>query len=292
MISAILTSTQRQAASLRIALIGKDVKTAKITDEVVLRLKTGSVIEEVRAFGREIEVVFDDGVVLRTKMSLRGSWKVFHIADLQRKKLGSAKVLIQVENSIAACFGPSEVETHHDFDPRRHPLLGRNGPDLSDPKTDLDLCVDLMVAYQDADATIAEVLLDQRVMRGIGNVFRCELLWTCELNPWAKVSSLNRDECRELVSIAAEMLQSQHMSHDRTLAVYGRHGKDCGRCTGQVRVTHHGEANRVLYWCADCQIRHAGTSSSRYVTEHDTPPGVHPAEFIYLSELEQARKSG
>lgn len=292
MISAILTSTQRQAASLRIALIGKDVKTATIVDDVVLSLKTGSVIEEVRAFGREIEIVFDDGLVLRTKMSLRGSWRVFHIADWQRKKRGSAKVLIQVENLIAACFDPSEVETHHDFDPRRHPLLGRNGPDLSDPKTDLDLCVDLMVEYQDADATIAEVLLDQRVMRGIGNVFRCELLWTCELHPWAKVSSLNRDECRELVSIAAEMLQSRHLFHDRTLAVYGRHGKECERCTGQVRVTHHGEANRVLYWCADCQIRHAGTSSSRYVTEHDTPPGVHPAEFIYLSELEHARKLG
>ena len=292
MISAILTSTQRQAASLRIALIGKDVKTATIADDVVLSLKTGSVIEEVRAFGREIEIVFDDGLVLRTKMSLRGSWRVFHIADWQRKKRGSAKVLIQVENLIAVCFDPSEVETHHDFDPRRHPLLGRNGPDLSDPKTDLDLCVDLMVEYQDADATIAEVLLDRRVMRGIGNVFRCELLWTCELHPWAKVGSLNRDECRELVSIAAEMLQSRHTSHDRTLAVYGRHGKECERCTGQVRVTHHGEANRVLYWCADCQIRHAGTSSSRYVTEHDTPPGVHPAEFIYLSELEHARKLG
>jgi endonuclease-8 len=219
-ISAILTSTQRQAASLRIALIGKDVKTATIADDVVLSLKTGSVIEEVRAFGREIEIVFDDGLVLRTKMSLRGSWRVFHIADWQRKKRGSAKVLIQVENLIAACFDPSEVETHHDFDPRRHPLLGRNGPDLSDPKTDLDLCVDLMVEYQDADATIAEVLLDQRVMRGIGNVFRCELLWTCELHPWAKVSSLNRDECRELVSIAAEMLQSRHLSHDRTLLPY------------------------------------------------------------------------
>ncbi|MFM2436046.1 MAG: hypothetical protein RL353_36, partial [Actinomycetota bacterium] len=36
---------------------------------------------------------------------------------------------------------------------------------------------------------------------------------------------------------------------------------------------------------------HAGTSSSRYVTEHDTPPGVHPAEHIYLSELTQVRKS-
>ena len=265
---------------------------ATIAEDVALSLKVGSVIEEVRAFGREIEIVFDDGVVLRTKMSLRGSWRVFHIADWQRKKRGSVKIAIQVENLIAACIDPSEVETHHDFDPRRHPLLGRNGPDLSDPKTDLDLCVDLMIDYQDADATIAEVLLDQRVMRGIGNVFRCELLWTCELHPWAKVSSLTRDECRELVSIAAEMLQSRHASYDRTLAVYGRHGKECERCTGQVRVTHHGEANRVLYWCADCQNRHAGTSSSRYVTEHDTPPGVHPAEFIYLSELERARKSG
>jgi len=292
MISAILTSTQRQAASLRIALIGKEVKAATIVDDVVLSLKIGSVIEEVRAFGREIEIVFDDGVVLRSKMSLRGSWRVFHIADWHRKKRGAAKVLIQIENRIAACFDPSEVETHHDFDPRRHPLLGRNGPDLSDPKTDLDLCVDLMVEYQDADATIAEVLLDQRVMRGIGNVFRCELLWTCELHPWAKISSLSRDECRELVLIAAEMLQSRHTSNERTLAVYGRHGKECERCMGQVRVTHHGEANRVLYWCADCQNRHAGTSSSRYVAEHDTPPGMHPAEFIYLSELENARKSG
>ena len=129
-------------------------------------------------------------------------------------------------------------------------------------------------------------------MRGIGNVFRCELLWSCELHPWAKVSSLTRDECRELVGIAAEMLQSRIPQPDTTLAVYGRHGKSCQRCNGQVRVTHHGEANRVLYWCAECQVRHAGTSSSRYVTEHDTPPGVHPAEFIYLSELEKTRKSG
>ncbi len=289
---ALLNSTQRQAASLRVALIGKNTNSVTIAEDVVLSPKIGSVIEEVRAIGREIEIVWDDGVVLRTKLQIRGSWQIFRMAEWQKKNRGIAKVVIQVEGCIAACFGIAEIETHHDFDPRRHPLLGRHGPDLSDSRTDLELCVDLMLSYQDADATIAEVLLDQRVMRGIGNVFRCELLWTCELHPWAKVSSLNRDECRELVSIAAELLQSQHATQDRTLAVYGRHGKNCQRCNGQVRVTHHGEANRVLYWCADCQTRHAGTSSSRYVTEHDTPPGVHPAEFIYLSELERARKSG
>ena len=289
---AILNATQRQAASLRVALIGKNTTSVTIAEDVVLSPKIGSVIEEVRAIGREIEIVWDDGVVLRTKLQIRGSWQIFRVTDWQKKNRSLAKVVIQVEGCIAACFGAAEIETYHDFDPRRHPLLGRHGPDLSDLRTDLELCVDLMLSYRDADATIAEVLLDQRVMRGIGNVFRCELLWTCELHPWAKVSSLNRDECRELVSIAAELLQSQHVTQDRTLAVYGRHGKNCQRCNGQVRVTHHGEANRVLYWCADCQTRHAGTSASRYVTEHDTPPGVHPAEFIYLSELERARKSG
>ena len=289
---ALLNSIQRQAASLRVALIGKNTTSVTIAEDVVLSPKIGSVIEEVRAIGREIEIVWDDGVVLRTKLQIRGSWQIFRVTDWQKKNRSLAKVVIQVEGCIAACFGAAEIETYHDFDPRRHPLLGRQGPDLSDPRTDPELCVDLMIGYQHADATIAEVLLDQRVMRGIGNVFRCELLWTCELHPWAKVSSLNRDECRELVSIAAELLQSQHATQDRTLAVYGRHGKNCQRCNGQVRVTHHGEANRVLYWCADCQTRHAGTSASRYVTEHDTPPGVHPAEFIYLSELERTRKSG
>ncbi|PHX93341.1 MAG: hypothetical protein CK542_04325 [Acidimicrobium sp.] len=289
---AILNTTQRQAASLRIALIGKSMTSVVIAEDVALSPKIGSMIEEVRAFGREIEIIWDDGVVLRTKLQIRGNWRIFRVADWQKKSRDLAKVVVQTGDYIAVCFDAVEVETYHDFDPGRHPLLGRHGPDLSDSRIDLDRCVDLMLDYQDADATIAEVLLDQRVMRGIGNVFRCELLWTCELHPWAKVSSLNRDECRELVSIAAEMLQSQHAPQDRSLAVYGRHGKNCQRCNGQVRVTHHGEANRVLYWCADCQTRHAGTSSSRYVTEHDTPPGVHPAEFIYLSELERARKSG
>lgn len=287
----VFNSTERQAAALRIALIGKKLTSLLIDEDVVISPKIGSVIEEIRASGREIEIICDDGVVLRTKLHIRGTWRVFGVAD-SKKIRDLAKVVIQVEDRIAVCLGASEIETHHDFDPRRHPLLGRHGPDLSNPQTDLELCVDLMIGYQDADATIAEVLLDQRVMRGIGNVFRCELLWACELHPWAKVSSLNSDECRELVSIAAEMLQSQHGTQDRALAVYGRHGKNCDRCNGTVRVTHHGEANRVLYWCPDCQTRHAGTSSSRYVFEHDTPPGVHPAEFIFLSELERARKSG
>lgn len=292
MIFGFVQSAQRQAASLRISLIGQRLINCSISNDVSILPQVGRIVEEVRAYSREIEIVFDDGVVLRTKMRINGSWKISQANQSVGRAQNHSQVVLMVDDKVARCVGASEVETHHDFDPRRHPILGRHGPDLSDPATDLDHCADRMLAYEDADATVAEVLLDQRVMRGIGNVFRCELLWSCELHPWAKISSLSREECRELVTIAAEMLQSGRPQSNANLVVYGRHGKTCQRCNGQVRVTHHGEANRVLYWCADCQTRHAGTSSSRYVTEHDTPPGVHPAEFIYLSELDQTRKSG
>ena len=292
MIFAFVNTTQRQAASLRVALIGRKILSCEIKNDVSILPQAGRVVEEVRVYGREIEIVWDDGVVLRTKMRINGTWKIAQKSERLGRAQNLGQVKIEVDGRIAVCVGASEVETHHDFDPKRHPILGRHGPDLADPTTDLEECISRILSYEGADATIAEVLLDQRVMRGIGNVFRCELLWSCELHPWAKVSSLTRDECRELVGIAAEMLQSRIPQPDATLAVYGRHGKNCQRCNGQVRVTHHGEANRVLYWCAECQVRHAGTSSSRYVTEHDTPPGVHPAEFIYLSELEKTRKSG
>lgn len=285
-------SFQRQTAALRIALIGRKMTSLSVVENVAIEPQVGRVVEEVRSYGREIEIIWDDGVVLRTKLRLNGSWKIISITDQPRKIRGTAQVIIQVEGLVATCVGAAQIETHHDFDPRRHPILGRQGPDMADPKTDIEDCVDLMINYENADETVAEVLLDQRVIRGIGNVFRCELLWTCEMHPWAKISSLNRAECRELISIAVEMLQTGSHFQSSSLAVYGKHGKSCERCNGLVRVTHHGEANRVLYWCADCQTRHSGASSSRYVTEHDTPPGMHPAEFIYLSEIDKARKLG
>jgi endonuclease-8 len=285
------TSVQHNASALRIALIGHQMVHFETTESIVLSPQIGRMIEEVRVEARSIEIIWDDGLALTTTMRRKGSWHICRAGDNQVKRKKSAQVVIGLSDLSVICCGASEVETHHDFDPHRHPILGRQGPDLSNADVDLDECVDRMLRYEDADATIAEVLLDQRVMRGVGNVYRCELLWACELHPWAKVSSLSRDECRELVSLAAGAIleKPQHVATE--LAVYGRHGKTCARCNGLIRVTHHGEANRVLYWCADCQVRHAGTSSSRYVTEHDTPPGVHPAEHIYLSELAQARKS-
>ena len=282
---------QHDASALRTALIGQKMTRFETSASLIVTPKIGRTIEELRVENRCIEIIWDDGLALKTKMKVRGSWRIFHDGEKWTKAKKLSQLIIGANELSVVCFGASEIEAYHDFDLRRHPMLGRLGPDLADPLVDLNDCVDRLLNYEYPDETIAEVLLDQRVMRGIGNVHRCELLWACELHPWAKVSALTVEECLELVSLAAGVLRGNFSLASAELAVYGRHGKLCSRCNGQVRVTHHGEANRVLYWCDDCQVRHTDVTSQGNVIKHDAPLGVHPAEHLYLSDLAKIRKS-
>lgn len=252
------------AAVLRTALLGKELLRFEAPRLTGIRPSVGRVVEEVRSHGKHIEIIWDDGVVLHTQLRLGGSWHLYREGERWKKSKARASAVIVVSEWIVVCFNASVIETHKVFDPRRHPILGRLGPDLSRSDADLEECVDRMMNYQDRDVTIADVLLDQRVMCGVGNVYRCELLWACEIHPWANVGSLKRGECREMVMLAAELIKANSYSaaHNTAsdvhggLAVYGRQGKSCQRCGDVIKVAHHGEAHRVLYWCPGCQVAH------------------------------------
>ena len=254
----------RSAVALRTALLGKELFRFEAPNLVGIRPSVGRVVEEVRSHGKNVEIIWDDGVVLHTHLRMFGSWDLYRAGERWKKPKDRASVVIVVSDWIVVCFNAAIVETYRDFDPRRHPILGRRGPDLTRADADLEECVDRIMNYPERDTPIADVLLDQRVMSGIGNVYRCELLWACEIHPWAHVGSLKRGECREMVMLASEMILANrdHTPHETaeefsgSLAVYGRQGKHCQRCGDVIKVTHHGEAHRVLYWCPNCQIVH------------------------------------
>jgi endonuclease-8 len=120
-----------------------------------------------------------------------------------------------------------------------------------------------MMSYPDPTKSIAEVMLDQHVVCGVGNVYRCEVLWACEVHPHAAVGTLPQSACVELVRTAAEMLQANlhHTARVTTvgtpggLAVYGRNNQRCERCQGIIAIEQHGQPPRLLYWCPECQTR-------------------------------------
>jgi endonuclease-8 len=150
-----------------------------------------------------------------------------------------------------------------------------------------------MMGYEERDATVAEVLVDQRVVVNVGNVYRCEALWACEIHPWAPIGDLKRAECRELLTLLREMVVAESPTQRSSLAVYGRQGKTCLRCAGLIKVTHHGEANRVLYWCPDCQTAHQPLTRPNFtpvfIERNDTPVDSQSAAQTYLAEISQRR---
>ena len=98
------------------------------------------------------------------------------------------------------------------------------------------------------------MLLDQHVFCGVGNVYRCEVLWACELSPYAPMGELSESRRHGLVSVAARLLRANlDTAEPRSpspgvpggLAVYGRSGQRCFRCSETMRARRAGELNRT-----------------------------------------------
>lgn len=252
----------RAAAALRTALLGRAVISFEAQRLIGPAPTVGSAVEAVTSHGKHMEIEFDDGIVLHTHMRMTGSWHLYRPGERWRKKASQARVVIETEAWTAVCFNAPVVETYRRFDARRHPRAGRLGPDLCREDADIHECVARFIHYDDPSATVAEVLLDQRVMCGVGNVYRCEILWACGVHPWAPVGEIPQSAALDMVLTAAGQLRANLNSTSRVtapdvpggLAVYGRNGQKCSRCGEVIKVTRHGEMARLLYWCPGCQV--------------------------------------
>ena len=249
----------RSAAVLRATLVGKQLKAFEARRLIGPVPTIGATIEGVEARGKHIEMAFDDGVILHTHMRMTGAWHVYREGERWRKNPHAARAVIDVAEWTAVCFSAPVVETFRVKDPRRHPGLGTIGPDLCRPDADLDDCVERMARFVDHHQEIAEVLLDQRVAAGVGNVYKSEVLWACELDPFTPLGQVGVPLRRELIATAARLLQANLESPDRAtvaaggLAVYGRHLQPCLRCGGCIEWRKHGTFARITFWCPSCQ---------------------------------------
>jgi len=118
-----------------------------------------------------------------------------------------------------------------------------------------------MTTIASPDDDIADVLLDQRVAAGIGNVYKSEVLWACRLHPLTPLADVDADLRRRLLETAATQLQANLTTRRRTtvagppgsLAVYHRARRPCRRCGTPIRWQRTGRDHRSTYWCPRCQ---------------------------------------
>jgi endonuclease VIII len=242
----------RTAETLRKALVGR---TLTRCDVRVPRFATvdlsGQVVDEVCSRGKHLFIRVG-AASIHSHLKMDGSWRVSSRAARADYRV---RIILEVSDisAVGIDLGVLEIlERDHDSD-----VVDHLGPDLLGDDWDPKVAADNLAAGP--DRPIAEALLDQRVLAGIGNVYSNELCFVSGHLPTAMVSVVT--DRHRLVSLAREMLwvnrfrQNRCTTGDtragRQLWVYGRAGQSCRRCGTPVKRDDNGD--RVAYWCPSCQ---------------------------------------
>ncbi len=278
----------RTASAMRTALVGRPMVRFDAPQLIGPVPQAGRMVEVVEASGKHLEVMWDDGLVLDTHLKGRSEWHVYRQGAPWRRSWDRLRASIQTDDFVAVCFDAPHVETYRQPDRRRHPGRGRLGPDLCRADADLGEAVELLLSYPDPEARLRDVMVDQGVMQGVGNVYRCEVLWAAELSPWTHIADLTHHDAVLIVNTAAKMVRTNAGRVRRAttthtsagLAVYGRCGQACIRCRETIESRPFGRSGRMLYWCPGCQVR-LDREQPTEIRQMDP----HPAAAKYLNEL-------
>ncbi len=255
--------TLHQAASrLHDALAGQEVVALEGSHRAVRaeqRRIAGTLVESVESVGKHLLVHFDNGWTLRTHLGMPGSWRVYRSDEPWRKSPGKARVVIRTPEAVAVCFSAPTVQ----LAPRDRVAsrIEHLGPDLT---ADGFAASEALARARSAEApTVADLVLDQKVMAGAGNVFKNEMLFLERLHPRTDPATLDDAALASLIARARTLLLANRRPGPRLTTgerrpgpdrwVHGRAGKPCRRCGARIAVATLGELPRITYWCPRCQ---------------------------------------
>ena len=259
----------RTARTLRAALVGKDVVdvTTRVAQvqQVGPRRLVGQRVAAVESRGKHLLMWFSPSdLALHSHMRMNGSWHLYPPGRPWRRPAPSAKVVLSFADVVAVCFSAPVVAVLARSQIEHHPTLSALGPDAMAARTDLQEARHRL--DQRAVWTIGEALLDQRVLAGIGNVYKSEVCFLHAVDPWTPVRLVAPDARDALLATAERLLKANGLGSSarrvttgltgpgrERLHVYGRAGRPCPRCGTPIRVAQQGVQARVTYWCTRCQ---------------------------------------
>jgi endonuclease-8 len=227
----------------------------------------GQAVAAVQPRGKHLLCWFDpSGLALHTHMRMSGSWHLYRHGERWRKSPGKARLWLATDELVAVCFAAPVCELLSAGEVADHPGLAGLGPDALGAEVDLDEAARRLDAR--GDWTVAEALLDQRVLAGIGNVYKCELCHIHRVSPWTRVDELAPEARAALLADAVRLLRANVMpgaaGRDTTdgaggapggdrLHVYGEAGRPCPRCATLIQAARQGRQARMTYFCPGCQ---------------------------------------
>ena len=264
----------RAAATLQQALAGRTVtrfasvfpRLTRIDDTTPI---AGRTIERVQARGKHLLIWFSGDLALRTHMRMHGSWHIYRPGERWQRPGHEMRIVIETEAFHAVGFSIPDAEFASAAGLTRDSPLQHIGPDLLAADFDAGEAFARLRARSELD--VADALLDQTAIAGIGNVYKSEVLFSGRVNPFTPVSRVNDEQLRLLIDTAVRLMRANvadrvpldpatgprrttgRADPSARLWVYGRAGKPCRRCGTAISRHKQGPHARSTYWCSGCQ---------------------------------------
>jgi endonuclease-8 len=251
-------SIYRAARTLHRALAGRTVTRFESVFPYLTRVDhdtplRGRVIERVESRGKHLLMWLSGGLVLRTHMRMHGSWHLYRPGERWQRPRHDMRIVLATDAFEAIAFSVPVAEFIAAADIDRNDSLRDLGPDPL--AADFDAAAAARRLAGRGDMEVADALLDQHAIAGIGNIWKSETLFACGVNPFTRVGSLEPHTIEALLATAARLLRASvnEATGRIPLAVYGRAGKPCRRCRRAISMRRQGPNVRSTYWCEDCQ---------------------------------------
>src|SRR5580698_4674784 len=267
----------RTARNIGRALMGKPVIGFRTTFPLLMRFNddtplVGQTVDQVEARGKWLLIHFSGGGILTSHLLMNGSWHIYRHGE--RWQAPRFNMRIVIENSEYEAVGfrvpVARMHTQQSLDRDLHVAVPEN--DLLRAEFDATAALERLMAL--GNQSVADALLDQSVLAGVGNVFKSEICFVNGLNPFRTIASLTRDVAAAAIACAQKLLranvledsgdmivtfrgQQRRTTHDsnpgESLWVYGRASEPCRRCGEAIRRRIQGADARVTFWCPRCQ---------------------------------------
>ena len=238
-------SLHRAARKLQ-ALVGERVAVEaphpRAAAERVAERLDGRRLLGVEAVGKNLLLRFEGGLVLRSHLRMSGRWQVRARGEAVR---GTPWLVLAGREREAVLWNGPVLE-----------LTARGtrrlGPDILADPTDLAAMVgNLRLEHQARE--LGDALLDQRLVAGIGNLWKAESLWRARVSPWRRLADVSDEDLRATLEEASRLMRGRLEGVQGPAQVYRRKGRPCPRCGAEIRSWPQGDDARMAYWCPECQ---------------------------------------
>jgi formamidopyrimidine-DNA glycosylase len=257
-----LPEVETAAGALRAVAAGKVIHALRVLHPALRRRLSaarakrlaGERVASVERRGKHQVLHLASGATLDVQFRMTGDWEIGRVADPAAPYTRAAIEL--TDGTRVSLVDPRALSSITWHPPGESPLPAL-GPEATDPAVTAE---SLRAVLARRRGPIKPLLLDQRVLAGLGNIYAAEALWQARIDPRRAASSLTLAEVKRLLAGIRKTLAKAAALGGRyqdgtappeRFEVYDREGKQCRRCRSTVeRIT---QAGRSTYWCPACQ---------------------------------------